>query len=71
MNAILENNIEIPSSRILTRHILISIGSTLLIVVYVMFIIVKKGSKLGEKMVVHPVLMPDIYLTNNPSSQQK
>lgn len=42
-----------------TKHILISMGVTSLVLMYVMYSVMKKGSKIGERLVVHPLLMPE------------
>mmetsp|Transcript_8036 Transcript_8036/g.13364 ORF Transcript_8036/g.13364 Transcript_8036/m.13364 type:complete len:640 (-) Transcript_8036:1088-3007(-) len=43
----------------LKTHFLLSLGITLLIVMYYMYKIMKKGSTLGNKMVIHPELCPE------------
>lgn len=44
---------------ILSRSLLLSVAITLLVVLYVMYVVVKKGSQIGERIVVHPQLAPE------------
>eukprot|EP01035_Chromulina_nebulosa_P041627 gene41627-56339_t len=40
-------------------QLLLSVGVTAAIVSYIMYVVVKKGSKIGEKLVIHPELVPE------------
>lgn len=53
----------------LRSHLMISVGITSLVVAYMAYRIVKKGSKIGEKMVVRPELSPEPLPA--PLQQQK
>lgn len=66
VDSLTKNGIEFPSDyqasenlKHLKVHLLISAVLTLLVVFYVLYAVVKKGSKIGEKIVVHPELCPE------------
>lgn len=54
--------------QVIRIQILLSVFLTFLFVMYITYIMIKKGSKLGEKLVVHPVLVPDPMIQRTSSS---
>jgi phosphatidylinositol 4-phosphatase len=49
----------LTSKQVIVYQILLSIGLSCLFVMYIVYLMLKKGTKLGERLVVHPVLVPD------------
>lgn len=43
----------------LNTHLVIAVSTTLLVSFYIIFLVIKKGSKIGERMVVRPKLLPE------------
>ena len=43
----------------LSLNLLVAFSISAIVVMYVMYMVVKKGSKIGQKIVVHPQLLPD------------
>ena len=43
----------------LSLNLLVAFSISATVVMYVMYMVVKKGSKIGQKIVVHPQLLPD------------
>ena len=56
---IITGETEEQNSKVLTNYLLLSIGITIGVVMYVSFRIFKKGSKIGERLVIHPQLNPE------------
>jgi phosphatidylinositol 4-phosphatase len=49
--------------QVIIYQLLLSIGLSCLFVMYIVYLMLKKGTKLGEKLVVHPVLVPDTMIS--------
>lgn len=53
--------IEIDYMDYITLQLIFSISITLVFTMYLIYVVVKKGSKIGEKIVVHPRLLPETH----------
>jgi phosphatidylinositol 4-phosphatase len=60
----------LSSQQVIRSHLLLSIAITFLYVCYIFYLMIKKGSKLGDRLVVHPVLVPDTMVVQRSQHHQ-
>jgi phosphatidylinositol 4-phosphatase len=60
----------LSSQQVIRYHLLFSMAITVVYVCYILYLMIKKGSKLGERLVVHPVLVPDPVIVQRSQHYQ-